>query len=72
MEKKIFGYVAREIRRLTNDPDLRQDLWIFFLEGNLPSSFQEHLTDLIDEQDKDAEILIYMNMESCYGIKEKF
>ena len=72
MKKKIFGYIAREIRKLTNDPDLRQELWLFFLEGNLPSSFDTHLSKLKHNKSKEAEMLTYIDMESYYGIKEKF
>ena len=50
MKQKIFGYIAREINRLTNDEDIRQDLWVFFLEGNSPFSFQEYL-DKIKQDD---------------------
>jgi hypothetical protein len=70
MKKKIFGYIVREIHRLTNDPDLRQELWLFFLEGNLPSSFNDHLSKLKNKQLKEAEMLTYIDMESYYGIKE--
>ena len=34
MKKEILGYIAREINRLTNDEDFRQELWLYFLEGN--------------------------------------
>ena len=70
MKKKIFGYIVREIHKLTNDPDLRQELWLFFYEGNLPLSFSKHLTYLINKQNKEAEILTYMNMEAYCDFKE--
>ncbi len=72
MKKKIFGYIAREIHRLTSDPDLRQELWLFFLEGNSPFSLREHLDYLKNKQKKEAEILMYIDMESCYGFEKKF
>lgn len=65
-DKKIFGYIMKEINRLTNDEDLRQELWIFFLEGNSPFYFKEHL---IIMQEKEDNILNYM--ESMNGLKEK-
>lgn len=46
MKQKIFGYIAREINRLTSDEDIRQDLWVFFLEGNSPFSFQKYLDEM--------------------------
>jgi hypothetical protein len=55
---------------LTNDPDLRQDLWLFFLEGNSPMQFLKHLNYLTDKQNKEAETLTYTGMEH-YGFKEK-
>jgi hypothetical protein len=50
MKQKIFGYIAMEINRLTDDEDLRQDLWLFFLEGNSPFLFKEYI-DSIDQND---------------------
>ena len=47
---KIFGYIMREINRLTKDEDLRQELWLHFLEGNHPSTFQEHLAKIQSEE----------------------
>ena len=34
MGRKIFGYMARTINKLTKDEDLRQELWLYLLEGN--------------------------------------
>jgi hypothetical protein len=39
-----------EINRLTDDEDLRQDLWLFFLEGNSPFLFKEYI-DSIGQND---------------------
>jgi len=50
----------REINRLTNDEDLRQELWLFFLEGNHPYLFHEYLLTLQSKQNK-------INMELIYG-----
>ena len=68
MKKRIFGYIAREIHKLTNDPDLRQELWLFFLEGNSFSSFKSHLSYLQNKQKLEAEMLIYIDMETYSGI----
>jgi hypothetical protein len=67
MKQKIFGYIAREINRLTNDEDLRQDLWLFFLEGNSPFSFKDHL-GTISDKDVDS----FVNMELSDGSQERF
>ena len=72
MKKKIFGYITREINRLTNDDDLRQELWVYFLEGNSPFSFKEYLEILQEKQDKLDSVIMYTNMESIYGFKKKF
>ena len=72
MKKRIFGYVMKEINRLTKDDDLRQELWLYFLEGNSPFSFQEYLDFLTDKQDKLDSLIIYTDkMESIYGFKKK-
>lgn len=34
MAKKIYGYMARTINELTKDEDVRQELWLYLLEGN--------------------------------------
>lgn len=67
MKQKIFGYIAREINRLTNDEDLRQDLWLFFLEGNSPFSFKDHLGKILDN---DVDSLV--NMELSDGSQKRF
>lgn len=72
MKKKIFGYIMREINRLTKDEDLRQELWLYFLEGNCPFSFPQHLSHIQDKQLIDNTILTYVDMESLNGIEEKF
>ena len=67
MKQKIFGYIAMEINRLTNDEDLRQDLWIFFLEGNSPFSFKDYL-DKISYKNTDN----FVDMEFSDGSQERF
>lgn len=67
MKQKIFGYIAREINRLTNDEDVRQDLWVFFLEGNSPFSFKDYLNQ-ISEKDEDN----LKNLEFIDGSQERF
>ena len=71
MKKKIFGYVMQEINRLTKDEDMRQELWVYFLEGNSPFSFQDYLSYLQSRQ-IDNQIVCCANMESIYGFEEKF
>jgi hypothetical protein len=34
MVKKIYGYMQRTINNLTEDEDVRQELWLYILEGN--------------------------------------
>ena len=34
MVQKIAGYMQRTINTLTKDEDLRQELWLYLLEGN--------------------------------------
>jgi hypothetical protein len=61
MKQKIFGYVAMEIDRLTKDDDTRQDLWIFFLEGNSPFLFKKYLDKIKNNKE----------LEDGYGIKKR-
>jgi hypothetical protein len=70
MKKKIFGYIMREINRLTKDEDLRQDLWLYVLEGNDPFSLHIQLAKIQSKKNKESNILIYM--EQLHGLKEKF
>jgi len=60
MEKKIFGYVMMEINRLTNDEDLRQELWVFFLEGNSPFLLKKQLTRLRRHELEEHNNYIYL------------
>ena len=56
----------REINRLTKDEDLRQELWLHFLEGNSLFSFEDHLKTVKLKK----ELITYVDMESIYGIKK--
>ncbi len=40
---KTSSSVAERINRLTSDEDLRQELWVYYLEGNPPDTFAQHL-----------------------------
>lgn len=66
MKKKIFGYVMKEINRLTNDEDLRQELWLYFLEGNSPFSFEKHLESIESKIKKENNLITYVNLESLW------
>lgn len=64
MRQRIHGYIAREIQHLTNDEDLRQELWIYVLEGNSILSLEDHLKELLKKRKREA-------MEHTYGFKTK-
>lgn len=66
MLQKIHGYIAREIQRLTNNEDLRQELWIHILEGNSLFSLEDHLNKLLKERQVKKEL------EKSYGFKTQF
>jgi len=38
--------IAERINCLTSDEDLRQELWVYYLEGNSPDTFEHHLARL--------------------------
>ena len=40
---KTSTLIAERINRLTSDDDLRQELWVYYLEGNSPDTFVQHL-----------------------------
>lgn len=61
MKQKIFGYIAIQINRLTDDEDLRQDLWVLFLEGKATFSFKDYIDTKYDE---------CLELED--GVKERF
>jgi len=42
MVQKIYGYIQRVIWNLTEDEDIRQELWVYILEGNSPLFIKEH------------------------------
>ena len=65
MLQRIHGYIAREIQRLTNNEDLRQELWIHILEGNSLFSLEDHLNKLIKERK------VKKDLEKSYGFEAK-
>lgn len=71
MKTKILSYVAQEINRLTSDEDIRQELWVYLLEGHSPFSLEDRLTFIINKRMKDNSIITYMDMETLNGLKKK-
>jgi len=71
MKARILGYIAQEINRLTSDEDLRQELWIFFLEGNSPFCLADKLALIKKQHNKEASVITYVSMETLNGLKEK-
>lgn len=65
MLQRIHGYIAREIQRLTNNEDLRQELWIHILEGNSLFSLEDHFNKLLRKRK------IKKKLEKSYGFKAK-
>ena len=43
---KASTSVAERINYLTSDEDLRQELWVYYLEGNSPDTFEQYLAQL--------------------------
>lgn len=43
---KDLEQIAQQINGLTSDEDFRQELWVYYLEGNQPESFIKHLIQL--------------------------
>lgn len=72
MKARILGYVAQEINRLTSDEDMRQELWIYFLEGNSPFSLGSKLISIKNKNTQDASIIMYVSTETLNGLKKKF
>lgn len=50
MAKKIYGYITRIIQNLTKDEDIRQELWLFVLEGNSPFHLQNYYKTLTKDK----------------------
>ena len=46
MVKKIYGYIQRTINNLTEDEDVRQELWLYILEGNSVFTLTEHFHEI--------------------------
>ena len=60
MAKKIYGYIMRIIHHLTDDEDIRQDLWLYVLEGNSPFTLQSQYKKIVKKR------------ENYNGFKETF
>lgn len=71
MKARILGYIAQKINRLTNDEDLRQELWVFFLEGNSPFLLEHKLNSIKIENMKHDDTIMYVSMETLDGLKTK-
>jgi hypothetical protein len=52
MVKKIFGYMQRTINSLTKDEDVRQELWLYLLEGNSVFTLIEYFRKITFKQNK--------------------
>jgi len=48
MVKKIYGYMQRTINSLTEDEDIRQELWLYILEGNSAFTLIEYFHKIQD------------------------
>ena len=70
MKARILGYVTQEIKRLTSDEDLRQELWVYFLEGNSPFLLEHKLNSIKEVNKKNDSIILYVSMETLNGIKK--
>lgn len=58
MVKRIYGYIERTINDLSKDQDVRQELWLYILEGNSPFELQSHYENVLKSQ------------ENMYGFEE--
>lgn len=58
MEKTVetLSQVSNLINCLTNDEDLKQELWVHYLSGNPIESFADHLSKLKFEYSEDIEL----------------
>lgn len=72
MKSKILSCVAREIHRLTNDDDLRQELWLHFFEGHSPFTLEKYLLNITEQENLHREIILYVDSESLNGFKKNF
>lgn len=52
--------VSNLINCLTNDEDKRQELWLYYLSGNEPSTLATHLSKLDQVYSIDSEIQSYL------------
>jgi len=62
--------VAQQINKLTGDEDIRQELWIYFLEGNSPFLLERRLAFIESKKIKDNEMIIYVDMETLNDLKK--
>lgn len=51
MAKRIYGYISRTINSLTKDEDVRQELWLYIIEGNSPYKLQSHYETILKTQE---------------------
>ena len=61
-----------EINRLTDNEDLRQELWLYFLEGNSPFSLETQLFKIEKQEKIDNKMLSFVRQRNTHGFKEKF
>jgi len=70
MKTRILGYVAREINRLTSDEDIRQELWLYFLEGNSLFLLETRFNSIIEKNKEHDSVITYVSMETLNGLKK--
>lgn len=71
MKARILGYMTQEINRLTSDEDIRQELWLYFLEGNSPFLLKNRLAFIENKNKTNDSVIVYINMETLNGFEEK-
>ena len=71
MKARILGYIAQEIDRLTDDEDLKQELWLYFLEGNSPFLLEFKLNSIKRNNKNHDDNIMYVSMETLDGLKAK-
>lgn len=69
MKQRILEYITQQINSLTEDEDLRQELWLYFLEGNSPFSLKIKLSSIKVENKKHSDVIAYVSMETLDGFK---
>ena len=58
---KTSTLIAERINRLTSDEDLRQELWVYYLEGNSPDTFVQHLEYLKSKASQQEQVDRFAN-----------